>query len=506
MASVPSDPADSTAESPFTAAVVAREEAGMRAESFLAFSERLAIEIDVEDCAEVALREMAAFAGATAGAISLADGERLTLVATLGVEQPFVHALEPLAAVSLATDHEVRIRLAHGYDGIGTVLLGRDGVPFGAQDLVALERLAEQAAIAIGKLLALRHAVGHATLNHAVLDAIDEAVVFADAGGRALVTNAVAQGFAEDLGAQADSVWEQLRAAALATTNIEGFQGFAAALAADPELSASYEFEQAASGRSFLCRSGPVRGADGELIGRIFATRETTAERAAERLRDELVANVSHELRTPLTSILGYLDLLGDGELDDERRGYLAVVDRTARRLLRRVDELLFLAHAESGTVALELEEVDLHALALDAVETALPLAAERETALALAGGGPLVVRGDAARLGQLADNLLGNALKYTPRGGSVRVAVQRSGRDAVLEFTDTGIGIAPDDLERIFDRFFRASARQSPRMATGSGLGLAISKAIVDAHGGTIGVTSSGAGSTFTIRLPLAD
>jgi signal transduction histidine kinase len=505
MTSVPTDPAAETAESPFTAAVVAREEAGIRAESFLAFSERLAIEIDVEDCAEVALREMAAYAGATAGAISLADGERLTLVATLGVAPPLLRAVEPLAALSLATEHEVRIRLVHGYEGIGTVLLGRNGEPFSADDLAALERLAEQAAIALGKLLALRQAVGHATLNHAVLDAIDEAVVFTDASGRALVTNAVAQGFAADLGAQADNVWDQLAATALATTDIERFRRFAAALAADPELAASHEFEHAVTGRSFLCRSGPVRDASGELIGRIFATRETTAERAAERLRDELVANVSHELRTPLTSILGYLDLLAEAGLDEEGRGYLAVVERNARRLLRRVDELLFLAHAESGTVALELEDVDLHALAGDAVETALPLAQQRDTTLELAGEGPLVVRGDAARLGQLADNLLGNALKYTPRGGAVHVAVERRGAEAVLEISDTGVGIAPDDQERIFDRFFRGSAGSSARMASGSGLGLAISKAIVDAHGGTIAVASSRSGSTFTIRLPLA-
>jgi signal transduction histidine kinase len=235
------------------------------------------------------------------------------------------------------------------------------------------------------------------------------------------------------------------------------------------------------------------------------------AARAEEliRLRDEFVAVVSHELRTPLTSIIGYLELIADGEageLTSEQAGYLAIVQRSTNRLVELVGDLLLVAEAERGPLALESVETDIGVLAANAVEAARPAADARGVVLRLEPSQGGMLYGDPTRLAQMLDNLISNAIKFTPEGGRVTVLASTIGRAVLVEVADNGEGISALDREQLFDPFFRSRAANA-RAVPGTGLGLTITKAIVDAHGGTIRVESTvGRGTTFRVRIPVGE
>ncbi len=227
--------------------------------------------------------------------------------------------------------------------------------------------------------------------------------------------------------------------------------------------------------------------------------------RELDHLKDNLISVVSHELRTPLTSILGYLELLDQDRdrLTQRHRHFLGVVGRNAERLLDLVVDLLFVAQARAGHMTLDREPLDLSELAQHAVEGTLPAASERQITITVAPCSDSVVSGDRQRLGQVLDNLLSNALKFTPRNGSVEVRLSASRDDVVLEVADTGIGISAGAQRELFTRFFRTDAAIEAAIQ-GTGLGLSIVKAIVDGHGGQVSVESiEGEGATFTVNLP---
>ena len=235
--------------------------------------------------------------------------------------------------------------------------------------------------------------------------------------------------------------------------------------------------------------------------------RQNERLRELDRLKDEFIALVSHELRTPLTSIRGYTELLLDGEagdLSDDQRQFLGVVERNSHRLLHLVGDLLFLAQVEAGKLVLEVGALDLGAVASESVETARPQAEAKGVTLTLATGPVPTIAGDRARIAQLLDNLVSNAVKFTPEGGRVDVRVRAHANQAVLEVRDSGIGIPAEEQEFLFERFFRTTTA-TEQAIQGTGLGLAISKAIVEAHSGRITVASEeGAGATFRVSLPL--
>ena len=226
----------------------------------------------------------------------------------------------------------------------------------------------------------------------------------------------------------------------------------------------------------------------------------------ADRMKDEFVALISHDLRTPLTSIIGYVELALDDvgpALDEERRGYLQVVARSSERLLRIVDDLLFVARLRAGNLAIDRARLDLCSVAAQSVEEARPRAERKHLALSFLGSGPVFVDADRGRIFQLLDNLVTNAIKFTPEGGRVDVRVLTSGASAVLEVSDTGIGIGAD-TERVFDRFFRTPVAVAQQVE-GTGLGLYIARAIAEAHGGEISATNrEHGGTTVRIELPV--
>jgi signal transduction histidine kinase len=229
--------------------------------------------------------------------------------------------------------------------------------------------------------------------------------------------------------------------------------------------------------------------------------------RELDRLKDDFIASVSHELRTPLTSIRGYLELMLEDDvktLTTEQQDFLEVIDRNADRLLQLVGDLLFVAQLDAGQLALTRSEVDLEALVVHAVDAARPLAEQRRIDVAAHGRPVPGVFGDSTRLAQLLDNLVSNAIKFTPEGGRVDIRTDILDGHAVIEVSDTGVGISRADTELIFDRFYRTRDAGSQAIQ-GSGLGLAIAKAIVEAHDGRIGVESrQGQGTTFRVELPL--
>lgn len=226
-------------------------------------------------------------------------------------------------------------------------------------------------------------------------------------------------------------------------------------------------------------------------------------------MKDDFVALVSHELRTPLTSIRGYLELVLDGQasgLTKENGEFLSIVDRNAARLERLVDDLLFMARLGSGKLELSLQDTDLAALARESVSAATPRASAQAVELDCTLEEVPAVRGDPGRLGQLLDNLISNAVKFTPDGGHVDVRVFPQNGDVAIEIADTGIGISATEQTQLFQKFFRTSAA-GERAIQGTGLGLSISKAIVEAHAGRIELESEeNIGTTIRVLLPVAE
>ena len=241
-----------------------------------------------------------------------------------------------------------------------------------------------------------------------------------------------------------------------------------------------------------------------DVLGRLATTFNAmlASIEAAYGAQQRFVSDASHELRAPLTAIQGNLELLRrhpDMPGPDHAEA-LAEAEREASRMTRLVADLLVLARADAGVKA-RRDRVDLDAVALDAFRTARQLASGQQ--LLLEPFEPAAVVGDEDRLKQLLLILLDNALKYTPAGGRVILGLRRCGTAVEILVQDTGVGIAAEDLEHVFERFYRADPARS-RDAGGSGLGLPIARSIAEQHGGTINLTSqAGQGTTAVVRLP---
>ncbi|HEY8503658.1 MAG TPA: heavy metal sensor histidine kinase [Gemmataceae bacterium] len=256
-----------------------------------------------------------------------------------------------------------------------------------------------------------------------------------------------------------------------------------------------------------LDRRLPVPNPHDEL-GRLSTTINAMIarlERSFAQAR-RFTADASHELRTPLTAIRTEAEVALASPTDAEAyQQLLGSILEECGRMTRLTDQLLTLAREDAGAAAAEAVPVDLGQLAREVVETLRPLAAAKGLRVRAELGEGVTVAGDAVRLRQVLLNLLDNAIKYTPEGGTVTARVGRQGQEAVVTVADTGEGIPPEHLPHVFERFYRVDKARSREMG-GTGLGLSIAKSIVTAHGGRIGLRSSpGAGTTCTVALPLA-
>jgi len=230
---------------------------------------------------------------------------------------------------------------------------------------------------------------------------------------------------------------------------------------------------------------------------------------ASDAAKDEFIGTVSHELRTPMTSINGYVELLledGGDPLTDEQRSCLATVQRGSERLKSLINDLLFTAQARSGHLQIQRTPTNIVELAREAVESAQTNADDKDLRLRLiAPPESIVIEADALRMGQAIDNLISNAIKFTPESGNVDVTLAQGAGRMTLTVADTGMGMTSNDIDHLFERFFRTDSAQANHIQ-GTGLGLPIVRAIVEAHEGTISVASKlHLGSSFVVSLPLA-
>ncbi len=229
-------------------------------------------------------------------------------------------------------------------------------------------------------------------------------------------------------------------------------------------------------------------------------------QREIEHMRADLIAWVGHDLQTPLASIRAIVEALSDGIVDDPEsvHRYLLTAQRDVRSLSLLIDDLFEMAQLDAGGLPLEREDSSIADLISDTLESFSELAARRGvtiTGQAEPSIDPVFM--DTMSIGRVLNNLISNALRHTPSGGSITVIARRTGRGVEVAVTDTGEGIQPEDLPRVFESFYRGEKSRS-RATGGAGLGLAISRGIVRAHGGDITVESQpGRGSTFTFTLP---
>jgi signal transduction histidine kinase len=232
--------------------------------------------------------------------------------------------------------------------------------------------------------------------------------------------------------------------------------------------------------------------------------------RELSELKEEFLALTTHDLRSPLTVISGVINFFTSGRLGDltpEQKNMVSMMERNTQNLIELVNDLLDASKLESGTMRLDFASIELGGLIAELREQMLPMAREKEIALEAALPDDLPpLRADRAKLRRVLVNLLSNALKFTPRGGRIEVGAARDGELVRVSVADTGVGIPPEDLARLFDKYEQARSRAT-RSEKGTGLGLYITRQLVELHGGRINVESEvGHGSTFSFTIPVAE
>jgi two-component system OmpR family sensor kinase len=459
------------------------------------------------------------------------------LVSAVGLSAYFLHELESFALRKLEERLHTQARLTAAL--VAETVLA-DSSRFGASDAAAIQRAFEQAA-------------PYAASRMRVLDA--HGVVVADSGGEPGVSYAsrpeVKRALSGEYGA-ATRITESGRVALyvavpiMAGDEIAGVSYASSTTFSIVSLLSDYRMRLALviaafaaltfvlaevlsrwlsrpltelaavasrfAGGDHSARAVPAGSVETRALGQAFNAMADEVERAIaelteeERRKSRFVSDVSHELRTPLTAIRGAAETLLDGDVpEDDQRQFLASIVREAERLTRLANDLLTLQRIEGATGELPLGRVMLKEVAERAAEALQPLTESRGVRVTVTGDAPVVL-GDADRLQQVVANLLDNATRVTPAGGTVEVRISASANDVALEVLDEGPGIPPEALPHIFERFYRAQISRD-RSTGGAGLGLAIVAAIVRAHAGAIEAANRPeGGSVFTVRLPAID
>ena len=260
--------------------------------------------------------------------------------------------------------------------------------------------------------------------------------------------------------------------------------------------------------KTIRASSAVIENEDGQTVGMVSVLSDITRQKELDRLKSSFVASVSHELRTPLVSIDKSLSLLLSktaGPLSATQEQFLVIAERNLKRLGRLIDDLLDLSKLEAGRVELKRQQVSLAGLIDECVDTLTNWAGTKSISITkqIHDGLP-PVDADPDRLTQVVINLVGNAIKYTPKGGSVTVAAAAGDRHVQVSVADTGIGIARENIDKVFDKFYQVGEKVTADIS-GTGIGLSIAKELVELHGGKIWVESEkGKGSRFIFQLPV--
>ncbi|MFQ6098604.1 MAG: ATP-binding protein, partial [Armatimonadota bacterium] len=268
------------------------------------------------------------------------------------------------------------------------------------------------------------------------------------------------------------------------------------------------EMEMPESGRSYVITANRVVGRHDKPLGIVAVIQDVTHFKETARMKDELMSIATHELRTPLTSILGYAELLADDEVDpDTARKSAEVIYRQANHLSAMIDDFLDVSRIESGREELHLEAVDVLAVAQQCLAALSPAAESKNIETNAVADEPLpLAQADRRKLERIFNNLIGNAIKYSPEGGRIDVSITSSDGYVSVSVRDTGYGIPKQELSRIFEKFYRVRDRNT-RDIRGTGLGLPLVRLIVESHGGDVSVDSEvGKGSTFTFTIPVSE
>jgi PAS domain S-box-containing protein len=369
-------------------------------------------------------------------------------------------------------------------------------------------RLITQQAQEMGQML--RHQQEESTKSQSILASIADGVVVNSAEGKTIMVNSAAERILEmDGGQLVGQGFRALFSVFDAKSSGEVIDAMEALLSTSAsEVRKAFKMILGIGDRVVHAHLSPVQTRRDDFLGVVTVLRDITGEVEADRAKSEFVSNVSHELRTPMTAIKGYTDLLhagAVGPVNDDQERFLSIIRSNADRLTALINDLLDISRVETGRVRFEPRPLQIGDVIADVVNVlAVPAEAKRQTlTYEVVGGLPDVV-GDRDRLNQVVTNLVGNAIYYTPDGGKIEVRAYPVEGAVRVDVRDTGIGIAPDDLGHIFERFYRADD-PVVQEATGTGLGLSIVKMFVEMHGGRVWVESEqGKGSTFTFVLPV--
>jgi two-component system phosphate regulon sensor histidine kinase PhoR len=324
-----------------------------------------------------------------------------------------------------------------------------------------------------------------------LIDQLGDAVLILDGDGRVMLANAAARSTASEgiVGRRLPEVIRHHETLAAFASAREGREATATIERADPR-------------RFIRVVARPLEG--GQVL---LVQQDLTTLRRLETVRSEFVANVSHELRRPISSLKAMAEALEEGALDDRAtaRDFVHRMHQEIDGLAQLTNELLTLTRIESGAESLSLRPQSPHDMLADCARRMGPLAARADVALLVEPTDAPAVRADGERVAQVLANLVHNAVKFTPAGGSIRLSAAREDGRVAFSVADTGVGIDRAEIERVFERFYKADRSRS---GGGTGLGLAIAKHIVQAHGGRIEAKSDGPGrgATFRFTLPLAD